>query len=94
MIDADFFLGLAVIFAPFAFVGAVIIRQRKRGYRSRQSNACTPPNANGLPMMGGVDVNGNPFGAVDTHLVNINGLPMAGGVDVLGNSFGTHGQGY
>lgn len=94
MLDADFFLGLTAILAPFAFAGAVIIRQRKSGKEFRVGASPMPFNVNGLPMMGYVDVNGNPIGAVDTHPVNVNGMPMAGGIDVLGNSFGTHGQSY
>jgi len=89
----DLLLGLAIIFIPFAVVLWLILRSPKQ-------NTILPGaeharlNSNGLTMVGSVDVNGNPFGAVDIHPTNVNGMPMAGGVDALGNSFGTHGQSY
>ncbi len=66
MLDPDFFLGLAIIVAPFAFVGAMVFRQRKagNGFRYGAAAASTSLNTNGLPMVGAVDVNGNAFGAV------------------------------
>lgn len=56
--------------------------------------------ANGLPMMGGVDIEGNPYGtdsgSLGSDLGDINpanGLPMVGGVDIEGNPFGTNSTG-
>jgi hypothetical protein len=51
--------------------------------------------ANGLPMVGGVDVMGNTYGtdsstSFDSIEINpANGLPMDGGIDVMGNTYGT-----
>ena len=50
-------------------------------------------NIDGTPMVGGVDINGNPFGITssifDNHpSVNIDGTPMVGSVDINGNSYG------
>jgi len=51
--------------------------------------------ANGLPMVGGVDVMGNTYGtdsstSFDSIEINpANGLPMDGGIDVMGNAYGT-----
>ncbi len=70
MFDSDCVLGLAIILAPFAFVGAVIIRQRKADNELRRGGVTIPLNTNGLPMVGAVDVNGNAFGALgfqETH---------------------------
>ncbi len=64
MFDSDFLLGLAIILAPFAFVGAVVIRQRKAENDLRHGSVTIPLNTNGLPMVGAVDVNGNAFGTV------------------------------
>lgn len=82
-------LGWTMFFAPFALIATTIVRRQRQ---AKTSHDVAQLNANGLPMMGGVDVNGNPLGAVDTHLVNVNGLPMIGGVDAFGNSFGTYGH--
>lgn len=65
-----------------------------------QTDAAAAPlvNVNGLPMVGSVDVHGNPYGVTtDDWLssgdmapaVNVNGLPMSGGVDIHGNTYGT-----
>jgi hypothetical protein len=94
MLNPDFFLGLTAILAPFALVGAAIIRQRNRENGSRQNGACIPLNSNGLPMMGAVDANGNSVGTVHIHNTNVNGMPMAGAVDVCGSSFGTFNHTY
>lgn len=70
-----------------------------------QTNIAPLVNVNGLPMLGAVDVLGNPYCVTPDSLattddwwssgddmapaVNVNGLPMAGGVDVHGNAYGT-----
>lgn len=53
--------------------------------------------ANGLPMVGGVDVEGNPYGSdlssLGSHINPASGLPMIGGgasgIDVAGNPYDT-----
>lgn len=45
--------------------------------------------ANGLPMNGGLDIHGNPYGSAGVNPAN--GVPMASGhVDVQGNVYGTN----
>jgi len=43
--------------------------------------------ANGLPMVGAFDIDGNAYGSISVNPAN--GLPMVGGVDVCGNTYGT-----
>lgn len=56
-----------------------------------ESDSINP--ATGLPMSGGVDVGGNPYGVdLNSSFDSINpatGLPMSGGVDVGGNPYGS-----
>ncbi|WP_146180635.1 hypothetical protein [Limnohabitans curvus] len=92
MLDSDFVVGLTVILTPFILVGVFVARRRKSSAAIRHGAAYSSLNANGLPMVGGVDVNGNSFGSIDVHPTNVNGLPMAGGVDVCGNAFGSTGH--
>lgn len=94
MFIPDYVLGWGVILVPFVFVGVFVARQRKTSGVNRHGVAFAPLNANGLPMIGCVDVNGNTLGSVSIHQTNVNGLPMVGNVDVCGNAFGTSGHAY
>ena len=55
-----------------------------------ESNSINP--ATGLPISGGVDVGGNPYGVdLSSSFESTNpatGLPMSGGLDVGGNPYG------
>ena len=55
-----------------------------------ESNSINP--ATGLPISGGVDVGGNPYGLdLSSSFESTNpatGLPMSGGLDVGGNPYG------
>ena len=42
--------------------------------------------ASGLPMTGGIDIQGNPLGHSDINPAS--GLPMTGGIDIQGNPLG------
>lgn len=92
MLDSNFVIGLTAILTPFILVGTLVARQRKGNPHPRRGTPHPPLNTNGLPMVGGVDVNGNAFGSISVHQTNVNGLPMVGGVDVCGNTFGSSGH--
>lgn len=67
-------------------------QQSSQGYTSSDTPVSTVNPTTGLPMVGAVDVQGTPYGAIPINPTT--GLPMVGGtggVDVRGNSYGAPG---
>ena len=90
MFISDAVFGTIIILTPFVVLGWCIIRRRRSdGVNSGEVERL---NTNGLPMVGSVDVCGNPYGTTGTHITNVNGLPMVGAVDIMGNPFGDSGH--
>jgi hypothetical protein len=94
MFIPDYVLGWGVFLVPFVMVGVVVARRRKSSAAIRHGAAYSSLNANGLPMIGCVDVNGNNTGSISAHQTNVNGLPMVGSVDICGNAFGATGHAF
>ena len=82
--------GLAKIFSPMDSSGF--------GDSTSMFSGASGPSMNidGTPMVGNVDIHGNPFGVTQTPFssadsdpaFNIDGSPMMGSVDIHGNPFG------
>lgn len=69
MFDLYDFLSFAIIFGPMIFVALHCLfrrgnEARKDGDTFDHSAGGSAYNINGLPMVGGTDINGNPYGTM------------------------------